>query len=608
MTAGKTGKAPGKKTIILISAAAAVLVLGGVFFALSRGAARTLAANAASTQTVALKKTKVEKSISVSGVVKSGASENIYSTLSQPVKEIYVEAGDAVETGDLLAQLDVYGLENDIAQAKVNQTNAANVAAEENRARENTIADAQNKLDSARLSLERQQLALSKAEQDFADAEKDAAAPYDSYKNDQLIDDAKTALSRKSADYDEAFAQLAQTLIGFDDRVYQNKITDAVTAFGRRQTELAQAEQDYSDAAGAEYPSEKERDAAVAAAKKKVDAAKTALNDARQTQERARADLTRAKTEAVNAENDQLDAAKKAKDDAQRAYDKALEDKAKAEQDAQDSAAKKLAAAKNTLADSKKQLELARNSLESAQNALRQAKAKPKNQGSSEQLQALNLEKLQEQWRRGQILATADGIVTEVNCKVGATPTGISFVIEDADSLYVSAKVKEYDLASLRLEQGATVTTEATGSEKFSAALTYISPKAVSEAGSTSVEFEIQAKLAQLDKAVKIGMNAFINMVTETAEDVYSVPLSAVVTNEKGSFVYAAQAAPAKGRLAKGAAQPTEIPVTLGLQTSAAVVISGDGLRDGMEILTDPEQKLSQGGQSRGMFPMGGRG
>jgi hypothetical protein len=48
-----------------------------------------------------------------------------------------------------------------------------------------------------------------------------------------------------------------------------------------------------------------------------------------------------------------------------------------------------------------------------------------------------------------------------------------------------------------------------------------------------------------------------------------------------------------------------EIPVTMGIKTSTSVEISGEGLKDGLQILTDPEGKLSDGQQQGGFGMMG---
>jgi RND family efflux transporter MFP subunit len=311
--------------------------------------------------------------------------------------------------------------------------------------------------------------------------------------------------------------------------------------------------------------------------------------------------LTRAQDDAVKTASDKLDAANKARDDAQRAYNKAVQDKTRAAADNRESNNKKVESAEKALTDAKKQLESAQNSVKNAENALSQAQAKPGTAGKNVELQSLSLEKLNRQLAEGEIIAEASGVITAISAKVGATPQGVLFVIDNKDELYVSARVKEYNLNSLAIGQEILITTDATGSQKISATLSYVSPKAVSEAGSTSVEFEVRATLTDPDEAIKIGMNAFMNIIVETKENVYAVPVSTIVTNEKGSFIYAAPEEPSngggRGKKPKEAPEPIEIPVTLGLKTSTSVEISGAGLKDGLQILTDPEGKLSDGSE-----------
>jgi multidrug efflux pump subunit AcrA (membrane-fusion protein) len=64
-----------------------------------------------------LSKGKIENSVNVLREVKSKESTNIYSTISNPIKEVKVKAGDKVKNDDILAILDSADLEKDIKQA-----------------------------------------------------------------------------------------------------------------------------------------------------------------------------------------------------------------------------------------------------------------------------------------------------------------------------------------------------------------------------------------------------------------------------------------------------------------------------------------------------------
>jgi len=334
--------------------------------------------------------------------------------------------------------------------------------------------------------------------------------------------------------------------------------------------------------------------AKVESAEKAVETARRAIDDADTAVDRSKTDLERAKKNAVDAASDKLTSAQNSYHDAERAYEKALNDKTRAIDDYVKSNQTKLENAQKAYDDSQKQLESSENSLKSAQNALSQAVNKPETQGASVEMQELNLEKLNNQLAEGKIIATADGVITESYAKVGATPNGILFVIEDTENLYVSVRIKEYNLSAISLGQEAVITTDATGDMVYSGVVSYISPKAVSAAGSTSVEFEVRASLHQPDAGIKIGMNAFVNIITESKSDVYAVPNPMILTNERGSFVYAISDN-----------EKQEIPVAPGMKTAAHTEITGDGLYEGM-LLTDPEGLAANDGQARRQ-PMPGR-
>ena len=149
--------------ILLIAAAAAISL-----YALTR--IRNAGGNdsALSVQYTTLAKTDIVDNINVSGTVKSAQSKNVYTNLSYKVKEIYVEEGDTVTAGDVLAILDTSYLEQDIEQSSYS-TNASEKSAAidlENKklAYENAlylynnglnadIVNAQTALDSATLTL-----------------------------------------------------------------------------------------------------------------------------------------------------------------------------------------------------------------------------------------------------------------------------------------------------------------------------------------------------------------------------------------------------------------------------------------------------------------------
>ena len=642
------------KVMVWLIAVAAVAGVALVIFLQPSGNAN---AQSQENQTIVLERTDITRTVSVSGVIESAMVSNVYSTQSYPVKEIFVEVGDFVKAGDVLAELDMSKLENDISQTEINLRSAITSAEEELRSNSNSITNAAISLESSQISYARQQLNTSNAERELREAEARMSEEFDSYTYDNAIADAKQTLDRKSADLENARADLDNVIKNFDDYTYQNAITDAKINLDKRRDELADAERAADSAAStaainiggyqsavsaaqtvltlkraalasaeealagtdpedeealaaaakAVEEAKKERDAAQSALaganrdlsnalsgadssnsnQGRIDSANHALKDARNSYDRAVTNLERAKSDAGETAAKSLESAENAYADAQRVYEKALVDKTRAIENNADSNSNSLQSAQRSFDDSQKQLESSSNSLRSAQNSLEQAQSRPATSGTNVEIQELNYEKLTRQLEEGKIVATADGVVTEINAKVGATPGGIMFVIEDTGNLYVSARVREHQVSAVSLGQDALITTEATGDRVYDGTVSFISPKAVSAAGSTSVEFEVRAGINNPDNATRIGMNSFLNIVLERKSGIFAVPNSAIVTNENGSFVYAVENG-----------ENREIAVSTGIRTMVNSEISGEGLYDGILLAADPQGLLSSGNES----------
>ena len=262
--------------------------------------------------------------------------------------------------------------------------------------------------------------------------------------------------------------------------------------------------------------------------------------------------------------------AKQAQIDARRAYDDALDGTGR------------------TLKNEKAALENAKLSVVAAQNALAQAKAQEAT--SNPESAKINVEKLEKTLRDGVIKATASGVITENNAKIGANPAGVMFVIEDTEHLYVSANVKEYVVGKIEIGQKVDIQTDATGDDILSGTVTYISPKAVSGDGNTSVEFEVWAKLDKFDPRVRIGMNGFIDIVTATADNTLYIPSSSILTQDDngspagGDYIFVASK-----DVPMSAADFSKIKVDVALRTSSNAAISGTGVAAGNYVAADPD-------------------
>ena len=482
----------------------------------------------------------------------------------------------------LTEDFDSYTYDNAIEDAKHSLSRRAADLESAQDDLENAISDFddytyQNSITDAKNNLEKRQEELKDAEK--AANTNSSTANLDGYRN--AVTSAQTVLELRQAALERATEALNNTNPDDEDAVAaaEAAVEEAKKNRDAAQTVLTNANRDLSNAWASIDTTNSNRD--------RIDSANYALTDAQNAYDRAVTNLERAISNAAEAAEQALTNAENAYADAQRAYEKALNDKTRAIENNADSSSTGLQNARRSYEDSLKQLESSENSLRSAQNSFEQAQNRPATSGTNVELQELNYEKLLSQLEEGKIVATADGVITEINAKVGASPSGIMFVIEDTTDLYVSAKVREHQVSAVQIGQDAIITTEATGGKEYDGTVSFISPKAVSAAGSTSVEFEVRAGIRDPDAATRIGMNSFLNIILERKSEIYAVPNSAIVTNDAGSFVYA---------LENG--ERREIAVTLGIRTMVNSEIIGEGLYDGMQLAADPQGLLSSGDET----------
>ena len=105
-----------RRVIVIVVVVAILAALGLGLQTYRRNAAE---ASRPVTRTTEVRYGELTLSISASGTVQSASSQNVYSMLSYTVDMIFVEEGQYVHRGDILAQLNTENLEFDIRQQKV---------------------------------------------------------------------------------------------------------------------------------------------------------------------------------------------------------------------------------------------------------------------------------------------------------------------------------------------------------------------------------------------------------------------------------------------------------------------------------------------------------
>lgn len=259
------------------------------------------------------------------------------------------------------------------------------------------------------------------------------------------------------------------------------------------------------------------------------------------------------------------------------------EDIAKAQQDAAeqsaDTAKQQQAATENSIAQ---QIDTLKDNLIGSQIAAQSTKS-----------QEIAIQSLQDTLADATITAPVSGVVTAVYAEEGQPGNGLLFVIEDTDALKITTNIREYDVGNIEVGMPVVIRSDATGDKEISGTVTYIAPAAnKTENGNTltaddsTVEFEAEVQVNDADSGLRIGMNTRLTVLLEERSDVYGVPYDSVVEKADGSeVVYAVEPSSEK----EGSYVVTEVPVTTGLETDFYIEVSGDGITDGLSIVSDPQ-------------------
>lgn len=227
--------------------------------------------------------------------------------------------------------------------------------------------------------------------------------------------------------------------------------------------------------------------------------------------------------------------------------------------------------AKTAKEQAEKQLETASESLDTAKKNLDKS-------GSSD-----TLEDLQEQLTKCTLTAETSGTVTSLNATVGSICSDTVATIQDTNALKIAVTIQEYDVPNVSIGMKVRITSDATDGE-ISGTLTQISPTATAATGgqsssSSSGTFSAEVSVDGASSGLLIGMNANVEIVQSTTDNVFVVPYDAVGTEDDGTKYVMVKTG------GDGADATFEkVTVTTGAENDYYIEISGDALSEGMEV------------------------
>ena len=249
--------------------------------------------------------------------------------------------------------------------------------------------------------------------------------------------------------------------------------------------------------------------------------------------------------------------------------------------------------AKTAKEQAEKQLETASESLDTAKKNLDKS-------GSSD-----TLEDLQEQLTKCTLTAETSGTVTSLNATVGSICSDTVATIQDTNALKIAVTIQEYDVPNVSIGMKARITSDATDGE-ISGTLTQISPTATAATGgqsssSSSGTFSAEVSVDGASSGLLIGMNANVEIVQSTTDNVFVVPYDAVGTEDNGTKYVMVKTG------GDGADATFEkVTVTTGAENDYYIEISGDALSEGMEVRSSASDDSTETVDASNMMGQGG--
>jgi len=197
-----------------------------------------------------------------------------------------------------------------------------------------------------------------------------------------------------------------------------------------------------------------------------------------------------------------------------------------------------------------------------------------------------SLSALQTQLDNCTIKATVSGTITAMNATVGNNSSGSMFTIENPGSLKIVVTVNEYDINSIKQGQRAIVKTEMTSDQEFKGRVTKVAEAAIKSSDGTTAttgkaQFQVEIKILNPTEQVKIGGNARADIVLSGKRNVLAVTSDCLSSDKDGNSIVFTYKKSGDKYIAKA------IKVETGVSNDIYVQVSGDGLKEGMNILNN---------------------
>ncbi len=208
------------------------------------------------------------------------------------------------------------------------------------------------------------------------------------------------------------------------------------------------------------------------------------------------------------------------------------------------------------------------------------------------EIQRQQLEEKKEDLDKIYIKSPIDGTVTRVNVNIGRYAKDTEdekamFVVENLQNLQMKVSISEFDIGKIKNGQTVKVYSDILGNEFAEGTVTRISPTA-EQKDSNNMERVIPVLIDIVKKPDTLiaGVIASAKINVDKSENVFAVPAGAILQDENEKH---------KIFILNDDKTVKSVAVEIGLETDLETEIWGEGLQEGMNVVVNPNNTLTDG-------------
>lgn len=622
-----------KKVIIGVSAVAVLAIAGfGIPAVMGLGAPKYDPTAVYRGDVTTVVREDVTKTISMTGTLKSAKAMTLFSSLNSKVQALNVKAGDRVNQGQLLAQLDSSEANSQLAsqQAQLNESRVT---------QQNSIDEAAQNYQNAKSALDQgmnqeirgAQTSLREAETEYVKSSR-AYEQMKQEKNNRTLQallEQENALRSAYQEVENAKMEAGRAGAAVSEANLQRDIAIIERNSAAADLDLAKKQLSQLRADKTLDPTYREKlienvnqriaelEAQVATLDQNVDDGSKGARSAWSQQAQANISVGHA--------NENLGMARRQFQAALRQIDTQITEAGEA-----------VAKAQGALSDAKISLEYAKiHAAQEVSSNLRALRAAQASAGSGMAEGQSAIQKLRADISSAHVTSPMSGIVTSVTAKVGATPEGALMTVEDDQNMVIETQIKESGVSKLSVGNQVTFTTPATGDKEFTGVVSFISPAALDQTatkpgqggeqgggGNASVMFPVQITVTGDLQGLRLGSTAKVKAIVAGEKNALTVPKGALVDamiplddNDKDSQ---SVAAPAPGDMSgpevsredgpksvlvidnPDSEKPKvrEVQVEVLVEGNGMAAIKGKGIKEGTTVLDNAMNYVGLSGET----------